>query len=320
MAQPELNVDFGLAYKVETTAGTWVTPTMALDAIRVASRPVIRWGFQFPGFREGVSVAGYGVPASANPLGRWARIDCEIELIGSNVAGTQPQWTRLLETFETHTDGVSENDFAPAASTKKTISVLLQDANKEYQVRGAVPERLVIRGPDAENRVMVAATIGGIMDVDPVQKAPDAQTFNNHAASPTPFQGAFTVGGTALAYDSFELDYQLQARIFRPDRTQTDGLLYGVVTQVNPIVRFPTEVVAIATHDPFTREKAPATALAYSQRLGSTAGNQWLLTGDHAEYVAGEGTLVDRESIIYYGLALRFAKPATGTWFRQRAD
>ena len=159
--QPETFVDFGVAIELEATPGVWDAPTMAGAAVRLANRPTLRWEWMAPGGREGVSVGGYGIPPSAAPRGRLARLEAELELVGSGTAGTAPRWTRILETFNTHTDTATENDFTPAASTKKALSVLFQDANKEYQLRGAVPERLVIRGPDRENRIIVATTLVG---------------------------------------------------------------------------------------------------------------------------------------------------------------
>lgn len=322
---PELSINYGLALKVETTAGTWAAPTMAADALRLAGEPSVSIRYVLPGDRDGVAVAGYGVPPGATPLGRVARITFSTELVGSGTAGTPPRWGRILQTFMTETivgtPTPTNIDYEPSAAQRKTLSVLLEHANKKIEVRGAIPESLQLAGPTDEARVLVNCTLVGIVNSDPVELALEAQTFGDQAATPSPFTGAFTVGGTAMKYEQFELDFGLSVRPWRLDRNLSDVLAPGLVTQVNPRVRFPGEVEALAAHDPFTRQKTPTTALAYSQRLGTTAGNRYLVTGSHVEYQPGEELGFRTENgIVYYDLSLRFVRPASGTWFKISHD
>lgn len=319
---PELNVNYGLAIKVETTPGTWAAPTMATDALRLAGEPEVSVGYVYPGGREGAAVGGYGIPPSAKPLGRWCRVTFEHELVGSGTATTPPRWGRLLQTFMTETVGASDVSYQPSAAQKKTLSVLVQYANKEFQIRGAVPEELRLVGSPNDGRVLVRATLAGILNAAPTEKALDAQTFGAQGSTPTPFAGAFTVGGTTMIYQEFELDFGITAVPWRTDRNQSDILLEGVVVQVNPRITFPPEVVALSTHDPFARQAAPTTALAFSQRLGTSAGNRYLITGDYVEYDPSEPLpLRSNNGLVYYSpLVLRFARPASGIWFKIAHD
>ncbi|HWO88452.1 MAG TPA: hypothetical protein VNL98_04805 [Gemmatimonadales bacterium] len=316
MPYPELTVNYGLALKVETTRGTYATPTMAADAIPLAEEPTVEHGYVLPGGRDGVAVGGYGVPPSANPLGRYCRIRFTTELLGSGTATTPPRWARLLQCFAPETVGVSDVSYQPGLSDPKSLSGLVQWGGKQFTIVGAVPESLVIRGAADSPRIMVEATVAGKMQAAPTEQALEAQTFQ--ATNPVPFTGAFTVGGVALKYDEFELDFGLTTR---PWRIDAGNLLFGVVTQVNPRITFPGEVEALSTHDPFARQAAPQTALAFSQRLGTTAGNRYLLTGDHVEYVGDAPLpLQSRNGLLYYGLTLRFTRPASGTWMKLSHD
>jgi hypothetical protein len=315
MTNPELSVNYGLALEIEAEAGTWDAPTMAANAIRLAQRPRFSWGYALPGRREGVAVAGYGIPPSAAPGGRFGRIEAVFELTGSGTAATAPRLGEILETFMTE-EVTTVVDYEISAAVKKTLSLLFQQANMAAQIRGAVPERLVIRGPDSENRCFLEATIAGILDVAIAEQAIEAQTFGDQAATPAEFQGALTVGTTPMIYDSFELDLGLQARPYRIDRSDTSHLVHGIVTQVNPVLRFPGEVVALSVHNPFTRQADPATALALSLTVGTVAGNTFLFTGDHVEYDPENVTLEDRDLLEYWGLELGIRKPASGTWLK----
>jgi len=323
MANPELNVNYGFAVKVESTAGTYATPTMADDALRLAEEPEVEIGYVLPGGRDGVAVGGYGVPPSAKPLGQYGRVTIATELVGSGAVDTPPRWGRLLQTFMSETiNGATNVQYVPAASQKKSLSLLIQHANKQVTIRGAVPESLRMVGSPDEARVIVRATLAGILQASPTEQALESQTFGAQGVTPAPFTGAFTVGATVMVYEEFDLDFGVAARPWRIDRNQASGLLHGIVTQVNPRISFPPEVVALATHDPFVRQTAPQTALAFSQRLGNTATNQYLLEGDHVEYDPAEALpLRSNNGMVYYSpINLRFARPASGTWFRVTSD
>jgi hypothetical protein len=219
----------------------------------------------------------------------------------------------------TETVGASDVSYEPSASAGKTLSVLVEWGGKQFQLVGAVPERLVLRGNADSPRVLIECTIAGKLNADPTEIGVESQTFQ--AMNPVPFQGALTVGGTTLIYDEFELDFGLTARPWRVDRNTTDPLLFGVVTQVRPRIRFPAEVVALSSHDPFARVANAQTALAFSQRLGTTAGNRLLITGGHVTYAGDQPLpLRVRDGLVYYDVTLDFAKPASGVWIKLSHD
>jgi hypothetical protein len=292
---------------------------MAADAIPLAQEPDVEHGYVLPGLRDGVAVGGYGVPPSANPLGRFGRVRFLTELLGSAVATTPPRWARILQTFAPEVVGAGDVSYQPGTSAEKALSVLIQRANKQFQLVGAVPESLVLRGSPDQAKCLIECTLAGKLNAAPTEQALEAQTFQN--TDPVPFQGALTVGATVLIYEEFELDFGLTARPWRVDRNTTDPLLHGLVTQVIPRITFPAEVEALATHDPFGRQAAPQTARAFSQRIGTTAGKRLLITGDHAEYVGDAPIpLRTQNGLLYYNLSLRFAKPSTGTWLKLSHD
>lgn len=319
MSAPEQSVLKALAIKAEATAGTFSTPTMAADAVRILRPGTIAWGHAIPGLRTGVVTGGYGRPPSAPPTGRWLRIELEMELVGSGTAATAPKpgFGLLLDPFmaEAVTTVV---DYSFSATQKKTFSVLAQDGGKEFEGRGMVPTRLMLRGPVDDGRILIAATIEGILNIDPVEQALEAQTYNNQAATPLIFGGAtvMTVGGTALIVRSFELDFRLQARPWRVNRNVAGNLVHGIVTQANPIIRCPAEVDALATHNPFTRQSAPQTALAFSLTLGSAAGNKYVITADHVEYDPNNIGWSEEDMLRMYDLELGFPRPSGGNWFK----
>lgn len=317
MPYPELTINYGLAIAVETTRGVYASPTMANDALPLADEPEIEHGWALVGDRTGVAVGGFGVPASANPLGRFARVTFRTELLGSGAATTPPRWARILQTFMTETVGASDVSYQPDSSNPKTLSVLVQHGGKQFQLVGAVPERLVVRGAPDASRVLIECTLAGKLNAAPTEQALQSQGFQN--TNPVAFTGACTVGGTTMRYEQFEVDFGVEARPFRVDRNS--DIVFGVVTQVNPRIRFPAEVEALTTHDPFARAAATQTALAFSQRLGNAAGHRYLITGDHVEYVSSRPLrFASREGILYYDLELRFARPASGTWFKLSHD
>ena len=319
MGYPELGVNYGLALKVESTRGTYATPTMAADAIPLAGEPSVECGYVLPGGRDGVAVGGYGIPPSANPLGQFARVRFTTELLGSTVVTTPPRWGRLLQPFAPEVVGGADVSYQPGTSAEKSLSALVQWAGKQYTLAGAVPETLMLRGAPDSPRIMIDCTLAGKMQAAPTEQALEAQTFQN--TDPVPFRGALSVAAVPLIYEEFELDFGLTARPWRVDRNTTDPLLFGIITQVNPRITFPTEVIALATFNPFAQQAAPQTALAFSQRLGATAGKQYLITGSHVEHV-GDAPIGVRANngYMFYGLTLRFAKPASGTWLKVAAD
>lgn len=320
MSAPELTINSGVAIKDEgATPGTWAAPTMAADALRIVGPPTPRWGYALPAQRENVVTGGYGSPPSAPPSGRWFTCEFEYELTGSGTNDTPPRAGRIFLPFMSETPVVSTSvDYEPSAAAKKTLSVLVQDAGKEYQGRGCVPTSLRIRGPNDDGRIFGVVTLAGILNADPTEQALEAQTFGDQVATPLVFGGAtvMSVGGTALIFRSLELDFGLVAQGWRIDRNQAGNLAHGIVTQVRPMIRFPAEVDALATHNPFTRQAAPQTALAFSLQLGSAAGNQYLITGDHIEYDPNNLGLSDENQIRMYDLELGFARPDAGTWFK----
>lgn len=318
MPYPELGVHYGLAVKVETTRGVWAAPAMATDAIPLAKEPTVTYGYELRGDREGAAVGGLGAPSSAAPLGRSARVRFTTELMGSGTATTPPRWARLLRPFMTETVGVSDVSYVPSSAAAATLSVLVEWAGKSFQIVGAVPESLVIRGAADSPRVLIECTLAGKLNAAPSELALEAQSFQ--ANTPTPFQGALTVAGTALKYQEFELDFGLRARPWRVDRNVSDPLLFGVVTQVDPRITFPVEVEALGTFDPFSIQAVPGTARAFSQRLGTTSGNRFLITGDFVEILGDPFELSSQDGIMYYNLSFRFAKPASGTWFKISHD
>lgn len=320
---PELAVNYGLALNVESTAGTWGNPAMATDALRLAEEPEVEVGYVLPGGREQVAVGGFGTPPSATPLGRFGRISFATELVGSGTVDTAPRWARILETFMAETVNASTNvQYNPSAAQKKTLSLLIQHGGLEYQIRGAVPEQLRLEGSPDAARVMIRGTIAGILNAGPSAQALEAQTFGAQGATPTPFIGAFTINAVVMIYEEFQFDFGLEARAHRVDRNETSGLKHGIVTQTNPTVNFPPEVVALGTHDPFAAQADPTTARAYSQRLGDTAGNQYIITADHAEYDAAEAIpLRSNNGVLYYSpLNIRIKRPASGTFLQIQHD
>lgn len=323
MASPELSVNYGFAVKVETTAGTYITPTMADDALRLAEEPEVEIGYVLPGGRDGVAVAGYGVPPSAKPLGQYGRVTIATELVGSGVVDTPPRWGRLLQPFMSETVNAGTNvQYVPAASQKKSLSLLIEHANKLVKIRGAVPESIRLVGSPDEARVLVRATLAGALEASPTEGALESQTFGAQGATPTPFVGAFQLGGVVMVYEEFDLDFGIAARPWRIDRNQASGLIHGIVTQVNPRITFPPELTAIATHDPFARQTAPQTPVVYSHRLGNTATNQYIIEADHVEYDPAEAIpLRSNNGMVYYSpITLRFARPSSGVWFRVTHD
>lgn len=313
---PELSTQFGIAVELEANAGTWDAPTMAANALRLAQRPGFRWGYAASGERPNTSVGGFGTPPSAGHGGRWGRLSIMHRMAGSGDNDTPPALAEILQTFmaETINAGTSV-EYVPSTAQKKAVSILHQMGNKEVQLRGAIPERLIIRGPEDQNFVVMEADMVGNMDVAVAEKAIDAMTFANQASVPAEFRGAMTVGGTAMIFDSFELDFGITAVPYRISRAETSHLLFGVVTQINPVLRFPGEVVALSAHNPFTRMAAPATPLALSLAFGTAAGNIFTITADHAEYVP-EGSLVDRQALEYYDMTLAIRRPASGTFLK----
>ena len=314
MPYPELSVNYGLALKVETNQGTYATPTMAADAIPLAEEPTIEVGYILPGAREGLAVGGYGAPPNANPLGRYGRIRFRTELLGSGTAATPPRWARLLQPFAPEVIA-TDVSYQPGYSTPKCLSAILELGGKQFQLVGAVPEQLTIRGDATEARVFVEGTLAGKLNAAPTEQALEAQTFQD--TNPVPFQGALTVGGTVIKYAEFVLDFGLASLPWRVERNTADPLIFGVVTNVHPKLTFPGEVEALATHDPFTRQSAQQTALALSQTLGTTSGRKYVITADHLAVAAGEALgFQAKDGILYYGLTLEVKRPATGTFLK----
>ena len=319
MSAPELSVNYGVAIAEETTPGTYITPAAATDALRVSAMPSPAWGHALPAQRQGSAVGGYGRPPSAPPSGRWFAVDFECELVGSGVVDTEPRFGRLLLPFMSEAVVASTSvNYNPSAAQKTSLSVLVQDGNKQYQGRGCVPTSLRIRGPDNDGRVIAAVRLEGILNGDPTEQALEAQTFGGQVAIPPIFGGSsiFTVGATALIFRSFELDFGLRARGYRIDRNQAGNLAHGIVTGIAPVIRFPAEVDALATHNPFTRQSAPETALAFSLTIGSVAGNTYIITADHVEYDPNNIGWSDDDGLRVYDLELGFVRPASGTYLQ----
>lgn len=313
-----------VAVKKETTQGTWAAPTMAVDALRWGpTPPIFTWGFALIGKSDGFSTGGFGRPLSADPRARWGAVQISTPFSGSGVALTPPHLTRLFEPFMSVTPLVAEVDSVIVDTDQDTLSILVQAGEKEFQLRGATPERMVLRGA-VGRPCFLETTYVGIMDVDPINKVLDAITYNNQLLPPPVPLGAsiLTLGGTALSFRSFELDFRLQAQTPREmvNGNVLAGLEPGLVTQVDPILRLPSKVVALATHDVFTRHKTPSSALALSLTIGSAVGSRWIITADHVEYDPEETGWHDEGSLFFYDLVCGVIRPSSGIWLRIRSN
>ena len=299
---------FNIAVAVETVPGTFEDPTMAADAVRLAEKPIVSFGYSGDGNRSGAATGGFGRPKSAAPVGSWIEVGVVAELIHSGTVDTPAKVNRLLlpfvkETVHTATavySEISDTDGAP-------LSLLVQHAGFEYQVSGAIPTRCVIRG-DALGRMFIEQTLVGVIDATTDQVV-EAATYD--LAAPEPLVGAsiFTVDAIPHLFRSVEIDFGITS-ITPRDRINGNvvgGLEYGVVTNIDPTIRFIAETVALSTFNPFTSAGAAETAKAFALALGA-AGSQFAIDADHVEY-RPEFSLTDDNSLTMWDLTLGVIRP-----------
>ena len=299
---------FNIAVAKETTPGTFATPEMATDAIRLAEKPQVSFGWSGDGNRSGAATGGFGRPKSAGPVGSWIEVGIVAELIHSGTVDTPPKVNRLLlpfmkETVHTATAVYSEVSAADGAP----LSLMVQHAGFEYQVKGAVPTRCVIRG-DALGRMFIEQTLVGIVSAK-TDQALEAATYDLAAPEPLIGSSIFTVDAVAHLFRSVEIDFGITS-ITPRDRINanvTDGLEYGVVTNVDPIIRFIAETVALSTFNPFTVAEAAETAKAFALALGA-ASSQFAFDADHVE-LRPEFSLTDDNTLTMWDLTLGVIRP-----------
>jgi hypothetical protein len=301
---------YNIAVKIEDPAGTYSTPEMATDAVRLSEKPQISFGYSGDGNRDGAAVGGFGRPVSLAPVGGWIEVSLVAEMIHSGTPVTPALVTRLLLPFMKETaDATGGAVYHEISWTDgKPLSLMVQHAGYELQVTGAVPTRTVIRG-DALGRMFIETTLVGILSAKSDQ-ALEAATYD--LTVPEPLLGAniFTVDSINHLWRSIEIDFGITSVTPR-DRISGNaaaGLLFGVVTNIDPVIRFIAETEALADFNPWTDGVDEAEiAKVFSLALGPVD-TQFNFDADFVEY-RPEFSLADENGLTMWDLTLGVIRP-----------
>jgi hypothetical protein len=157
--------------------------------------------------------------------------------------------------------------------------------------------------------MFIETTLVGILS-GKTDQALEAATYDLTVPEPLIGDNIFVVDSINHLWRSIEIDFGITAVTAR-DRISGNavaGLLYGVVTNVDPVIRFIAETVALSTFNPFTEAEAAEAVKAFSLALGPT-GTQFSFDADHIEY-RPEFTLADDNSLTMWDLQLGVIRPA----------
>jgi hypothetical protein len=271
---------FGVAVKIETTSGTDAVPTAAANGIKVVGIPVLSYDFLESGERDDVQTGQLGRADRTAPAGRYGMIDLQVEVRGSGVAGTAPEYGPLMRM-----SGHSETVVASTSVTYTTIddnmetgTLYLWGDSQLFKLVGCVATLKV--NAEAAKRGFKTFSVKGRMVSDPVQTALPAITYSSvlpalfHSVTATIGSWSSAAASDPLVLRSVEVDEGI-AVAERPSAGATDGLIGYLIPDRAVRQTMVIEVPKLTSFDAHAVAKASgATAPLTTWGFGTVAGNR----------------------------------------------
>lgn len=265
-----------VAAKLETTEGT-AEDLAAADCI-LAEKPSFR---PMTPIIERMPASSSLSPYSSLQGARHAVIEFDVELKGSGVRGTPPEFASLLKACgmgETITVGESVV-YVPASSSIPSVSVAVIEDGVQKKIWGARGTFNLSCLTDNICRFHFVFT-GADFSIADADFLVDVSLLSNN---PQPFINAsFSLQSYAALIKSLRIDMANTVAL-RGDANSSSGFKSAVITNRKPKLTFDPEMVLVATHDFYGILRA-GTEGALTAAIGSTVGNISTITANKVQY------------------------------------
>jgi len=211
-----------------------------------------------------------------------AKITFGLELRGSGSIGVAPAWGILLRACGFGETANPPNDvtYVPASSSIPSLTIACYHdgvIKKMVGCRGTVkfvhkvgePVMMEFEFTGVYHSWTDGALLSGIV---------------HETTVPPKFQNAsLLMHGYATILSALEFD-MVNTVSLRDDANSSGGLLSAVIVERSPVGTFDPEAVLIATHD-FMGRLIVGTLAAFTETIGSVAGNKFVITAPKVQYV-----------------------------------
>jgi hypothetical protein len=291
--------------KLETTAGTFVTPDFNFRARDV------KFSEEVEEYARKNAVGDHGFDASV--MGRQAATcSFAIDLAGSGVAGTAPAWRQaILGAGWVETDGANDVKYTLSkAADCKTCSIEVRDLfcsdskQQTIKIAGAkASSKIVLDNVGAPLRLELEFK-GKLVSI--TDETPTFPTLATDVIPPAVIGAAVSLGGVAQNLDKVEIDIgeDIQTRTSPAEAT---GWIHSYVASRETKATIDPEIQLVATDDIVSKMKA-GTLGVFTLTAGSTAGNIITIAAPKAQIVAAPSG--ERNGAVTRDVELRFLRDA----------
>lgn len=183
------------------------------------------------------------------PVGLYAVLSFDVELVGSGAAGTAPAWGPLLRACgiaETVTPG-TKVEYSPITDSPESVAIYLAIDTVRHVLLGA--RGTVVFKLNAQAIPVMSFTLTGLFAAPTTQAkiTPTTTAFKTPLVATKTNTPTFTIGGTAMILRSFELNLGNQV-----ERRLLVGYEGIHITDREEALKLQVEAVALATYNPFT--------------------------------------------------------------------
>lgn len=274
--------------KEESNYGEDPTPTPAANAILVS-------GVKFKEVPEPAERKGQSSSLSpiASKLGSvYIEITFQAELKGSGTKGTAPRLGDLFEACGRTECAVagSSVSYLPKSSSVKSVTIYLYKDGRKHIVTGAKGNCKI--STPANKAGICEFSMKGLYSAPTDTALPSGIDFED---TEPPICKGVTISVdsvTTLAIEQSELDFGNEVSV-RKSKSSSTGVAGVEITKRKPTLSINPEAVTVATLD--IRSKLLTTPVAYSEVIGSTAGNIITISVPKFNYLSTE--YGDREGI-----------------------
>ena len=285
---PKLTRKRTLLVKTESSYGTDPTPTGGSNAILVRNLNIE------PVQSDEVSrdlIRGYLGNYETLLSNTRVNVSCDVEMVGSGAAGTEPAYAPLLKACGLAVTTVSStsNTYAPVSASFGSVTIYTNIDGVRHKVTGC-------RGTFSINCELnqipvISFSMTGIYNAPTDQAAPSC-TYN--ATSPLLFKtgntSAFSIFGYSGALQSWNFDINNETVV----RQLVGGTQEVMITDRKPSGSATVEAVALSAHNFFTDATGSSTGT-NTFLHGTTAGNKVTISCPQTDL--GQPTYEDSEGV-----------------------
>jgi len=255
---------FAFAAKAQAARGVDAAPTMAANAIRLASSFDVRESWLSDNLADGEQTGGKGTYPPGEKAGRVYTFPIRRRMRGPGVAysaaALPAEDALLMALLGVRTDdftlGTESVEYSGTDGAEALLSVLAQDMGQQFKATDCVPVSASIQW-EAGKFLDLIVELEGVGSA-PTQQALEAATLDT--IKPPIFRGGvFSLGGVALAPIKGTLDFGIEKSDPTLDGTAGDAWEGYRITDRTPKGTMEVQVVDLATFDPYALAAAGTT-------------------------------------------------------------